>query len=322
MAVSRYVTHAVVLVLALALSGYASLDRNLPASLSLRLGAVNAEGLVMGEGGQVGGVQLGRLSTIVKPVAVPSDAPVSHAPVNYEVKNGETLKDLAARYKVSVDDIRWSNFAALKSTSKDVTDGQKILIPPVDGVVVTTGPNDTAASLAKAYRVTSDVILDFNYLRTTEADAIPAGRLIVIPGGRGPDFERLTSGVRSTYVGTYSGPGYTVGPFTGSYTVAPGNRFPYGYCTWYVYNRKPVPWNGNAWQWYGNAQAAGWGTGQTPRVGSIMVTWESGFGHVAYVESVYGDGSWTVSEMNFRGFGIVDMRTIKPGGVPLIGFIY
>jgi len=43
---------------------------------------------------------------------------------------------------------------------------------------------------------------------------------------------------------------------------------------------------------------------------------------VAYVESVNGDGSWTVSEMNFRGWGIVDMRTIKPGGVPLIGFIY
>jgi surface antigen len=53
-----------------------------------------------------------------------------------------------------------------------------------------------------------------------------------------------------------------------------------------------------------------------------MVTNESGYGHVAYVESVNGDGSWTVSEMNYRGWDQVDQRTIRPGGVPLIGFIY
>jgi surface antigen len=52
-----------------------------------------------------------------------------------------------------------------------------------------------------------------------------------------------------------------------------------------------------------------------------MVTWESWWGHVAYVESV--DGScWTVSEMNYKGFGIVDYRHICPGQVPLIGFVY
>jgi hypothetical protein len=26
--------------------------------------------------------------------------------------------------------------------------------------------------------------------------------------------------------------------------------------------------------------------------------------------------------MNYRGWGIIDQRTISPGGVPLIGFIY
>lgn len=322
MAVSRYVTHAVVLVLALALSGYASLDRNLPTALSLRLGAVNAEGLVMGEGGQVGGVQLGRIGTIVKPIAVPANAPISHTPMAYDVKDGETLKDLAARYRVTVDDIRWSNWSALKNTGKDVSAGDKIMIPPVDGIVVVTGQGDTPASLAAAYHVTSDVVIDFNYLRSRESDPLPANVPMVIPGGRGPDFERPVGGVRGNYVATYRGAGYTVFPFTGSWSVAAGNRFPYGYCTWYAYNRKPVPWNGNAWQWFGNAQAAGWATGSTPRAGSIMVTWESSFGHVAYVESVAANGDWTVSEMNFSAWGVVNARTIHPGGVPLIGFIY
>jgi surface antigen len=318
--VSRYVTHAVVLLIALTLSGYASLGRGLPASLSLRLGEVNAEGLVIGEGGQVGNVQLGRLSTIVKPIAIPTDAPISHVPKVYEVQDGESLKDLAARFHVSVEDIRWSNFSALKNTAKDVVKGQKVVVPPVDGIVVTTQQGDTPISLGNAYQVPPAAIVDFNYLRSSDQDPLMPNAQIVIPGGKGPEFERPLA--RNPYSTTVRTAGYTIGPFTGSYTVAPGNRFPYGYCTWYVYNRRQVPWLGNAWEWFAQAQAAGWATGQAPKPGAIQVTWESGFGHVAYVESVNGDGSWTVSEMNFRGWGIVDMRTIKPGGVPLIGFIY
>ena len=55
---------------------------------------------------------------------------------------------------------------------------------------------------------------------------------------------------------------------------------------------------------------------------SIMVTRESGFGHVGYVEAVSGDGSWTVSEMNFSGWDVVDRRTLRPGQAPVLGFIY
>ena len=54
-----------------------------------------------------------------------------------------------------------------------------------------------------------------------------------------------------------------------------------------------------------------------------MVTWESRqFGHVTYVEAINPDGSWVVSEMNYVGWGVIDQRTIRPGTVPLIGFIY
>ncbi len=323
MVVSRYVTHAVVLVLALALSGYASLDHALPNSLSLRLGAVNAEGLIMGQGGVVGNVEMGRLSTIVKPIAIPTRAPTSHAPITYAVQDGETLKDLSSRYGVSVDSLRWSNYSALKNISKDVTKGMTIVIPPVDGVVVTTQQGDTPLSLGNTYHVTSEAILDFNYLRTSDQDPVPAGTVIVIPGGKGPDFIR-PAGTSSPLIPIARGGngGYTVDSVGGSFTIAPGNRFSFGYCTWYVYNRRQVPWLGNAWQWFGQAQAYGWATGQTPRVGAIMVTFESSFGHVGYVEAVNSDGSWTVAEMNFVRWDVVDHRTIHPGGVPLIGFIY
>ena len=106
-------------------------------------------------------------------------------------------------------------------------------------------------------------------------------------------------------------------------TSAPGvNHFAYGYCTWYVANRRYVPWFGNAIDWWPNARAYGYPEGSKPVVGSIMVSRESPIGHVAYVESVSGDGSFVVSEMNFAGWNVVDNRTVHPGQVPVVGFIY
>ena len=102
-----------------------------------------------------------------------------------------------------------------------------------------------------------------------------------------------------------------------------GNRFALGYATWYVATKLSIPWLGTAIQWWLNAAAFGYAEGQTPRVGAVMVSLEGGVnGHVAFVESVNGDGSWTVSEMDFTGWNVVDTRTIRPGQVPLLGFIY
>jgi surface antigen len=100
------------------------------------------------------------------------------------------------------------------------------------------------------------------------------------------------------------------------------NHFAYGYCTWYVANRRFIPWFGNAIDWWPNARAYGQAEGVLPKVGAVMVTRESGYGHVAYVEAVNLDGSWRVSEMNFAGWNRVSTRTIQPGQVPLVGFIY
>ena len=103
--------------------------------------------------------------------------------------------------------------------------------------------------------------------------------------------------------------------------MAMANHFSWGYCTWYVASRRSVPWYGNAISWLAGAQAFGFPTGSTPRVGAIMVSAESWWGHVALVETV-GSSSFTVSEMNFIGWGVVDWRTIYPGRVPVIGFVY
>jgi peptidoglycan DL-endopeptidase CwlO len=109
-----------------------------------------------------------------------------------------------------------------------------------------------------------------------------------------------------------------------------GNHFAYGYCTYYVATRRCIPWFGNAWQWWGNAAAAGYAEGHTPAVGAVAVWGRYGSspdGHVAYVEAVGPSngvpaGSFLISEMNYNGWNRVDRRVVSDSAAGLLGFIY
>ena len=299
------------------MSSYAAMDRHLPTTLTARLGPVTAEAVMVAEGGEYGDVSLGRYSTIIKPVAIPTSAPISHSPVAYTVAPGETLTSIAAKYHVSVSEIRWSN-SNLYSTDT-VSTGDQIVIPPVHGVVVTTKASDTVDTLATKYSVDPQAIVDFNRLRSSQ---LVAGMTLVIPGGIGGAFppppalfQILHTGITSNF------PVVVLNCCLGPYV---NNKFPVGWCTYYVATRRNVTWNGDAGYWYQNASYQGYQVGPTPKPGAIMVTWESWAGHVAYVESVNPDGSWVVTEMNWVAFDVIDQRTIKPGqlGSKLVGFIY
>jgi LysM repeat protein len=299
-------THAVVLAVAIAISSYATMDRHFPSLLASRLGAVNADAQVNSDGGTIGDVSLGRYSTIIKPVSIPTSAPIERTPLLYSVAPGET-----------VSQVRWSNTNLMSTDS--VNTGDQIVIPPVPGIVVTTKASDTFESLGVKYSVDPQVIIDFNRLR---APSLTSGTQLVIPGGVGGAFPpppalyqiRVSSGSKAFNA-------HVVGCCLGPY---PATGFPGGWCTWYVATKRNVTWRGDAGYWYANASAQGYPVGPTPKVGAIMVTWESWAGHVAYVESVNADGSWVVSEMNWIAFNVINERTIKPGqlGNALVGFIY
>jgi len=299
------------------MSSYAAIDRHFPTTLTARLGPVNAEAIVVGEGGDYGDVSMGRYSTIIKPVSIPTAATGNHQPFTYTVAAGENLGTIAAKYHVTVAEIRWSN-SNLYSTDTVAT-GDQILVPPVHGIVVVTKSSDTVDALATKYSVDPQAIIDFNRLRTT---TLTPGTVLVIPGGTGGAFppppaiyQILRGAVSAAY------PTKVLGCCLGPYV---NNKFPVGWCTYYVATKRNVTWTGDAGYWYQNAAAQGYAVGPTPKVGAIMVTWESWAGHVAYVEAVNPDGSWVVSEMNWVAFDVIDERTIKPGqlGSRLVGFIY
>ena len=108
------------------------------------------------------------------------------------------------------------------------------------------------------------------------------------------------------------------------------NHFAFGQCTYYVASRRCIPWFGNAWQWWANARAYGYAEGHAPQRGAVAVWGRGGSspdGHVAYVEAVgpsngVPPGSFMVSEMNYKGFGIVDTRHFTGNPYYLVGFIY
>lgn len=107
------------------------------------------------------------------------------------------------------------------------------------------------------------------------------------------------------------------GPGTGHFNEEGigGNPYPYGQCTWYVWqfyhDTQQVDIEGtmgNATEWSANAHREGWTLDQVPAVGKVVV-WSSvkypPYGHVAVILGLT-DRGFRVGEMNFTYFASSD----------------
>jgi surface antigen len=114
-------------------------------------------------------------------------------------------------------------------------------------------------------------------------------------------------------------------------TVSKTDTYDWGNCTyWAALLRQqagdPIPngW-GNAADWAASADADGYLVNHSPSAGAIMQISDvdNGLGHVAYVESVdSSSGGWTISEMNVKGFDIVDTKTYSVQAAAGFNFIH
>lgn len=232
------------------------------------------------------------------------------------VNAGDTVQSLAAKYGISEDTIRWAN--NLKTDA--LAPGAKLTILPVTGVLYSVQANDTADSLASVYQTSAEQITAFNDL---ELNGLKPGAQIIIPNGVKP----AVSGVKNTRISGSSTGSFSFG---GGSVLYAGNRYAYGYCTWYAYNKRAAAgrvigsnW-GNATTWASLARASGFAVDKNPQAGDVFQTsggW-GGYGHVGYVERVNPDGSIFVSEMNYAGWNVVSTRTIDASQVGSFNYIH
>lgn len=234
--------------------------------------------------------------------------------VSYTAKAGDTVDSVAASYGVSKDTIKWAN-----TLTSDALDAGKVIeIPPVDGVVYTVKAGDTAASIAKKYNANETRIVTFNDL---ELSAPVPGTKIIVPAGQLPETERpgyvAPRSSYSSYGASTSG-----GSSSGNFMAGSvGNKYVYGYCTWYAYERRaamgrPVGsfW-GNANTWAAAARSQGFSVGSEPVAGAIFQTSAGGggYGHVGIIDSVDPvAGTVTYSDMNgIAGWNRIGTNTIS-----------
>lgn len=237
----------------------------------------------------------------------------------YVVEEGDTISAIATKNGITVNTILWANDI---DNVDSIKPGDKIFILPVAGLSYTVQKNDNLDYIAKKYKADKEKIIAFNDL---PADGrLEEGEVIIIPGGE-KEVPRSDSqnGViqRREYATPLGGQPSVSGWKKLDGKAGAGHKFPYGYCTWYVAQRRYVPWGGNAGTWLYHAKIGGYKTGKSPQVGAIMVSSESWWGHVAIVEKVSG-GTITISEMNYKGWGKKSSRTIAANSRVIKGYIY
>jgi murein DD-endopeptidase MepM/ murein hydrolase activator NlpD len=100
----------------------------------------------------------------------------------YSVQPGDTLARVASKFGLAVTTIYWANQSTLPNPQL-LRPGQTLAIPPIDGLVVVVGKNDTLGSIATKYGVASQDIIDANNLFDP---TLFAGETIIVPGAETP----------------------------------------------------------------------------------------------------------------------------------------
>ena len=248
-----------------------------------------------------------------------TSVPASRGVVEYTVAEGESMDDIAARYGISTDQIRWSN--GLKTT--DVSAGTVLYLPSKSGIVYAVKSGDTIESIASKYGGTAEEIIALNDL---EVSGVSEGMRILVKDGTLPETERpeYVAPVvkRPTYTYTYT---YTYLGDTATRTGMTCNpSLGAGQCTTWGWLKRPDLGfiKANASQWDDIARAHGLLVDRTPAAGAIFQTDAGWYGHVGYVESVNADGSINISERNYSGCRGVLFSTIPASAVGRFNYIH
>ena len=278
---------------------------------------------VMNEAGQSGG----NTGSIEKPNIVDTSF-ISRGVITYTVEDGDTMASIAAKLKITTDQIRWSN--GLKTT--DISVGQVLYLPNTPGIVYTVKDGDSLSSIVGTYGSSVAKIVSQNNLGDR---AIAPGDKIVLPGGTLPVKLRpeYVAPKPKPIVYNYSYSGATsarqnlivIKRWTRAESMmGDGNPGSPGQCTWYAwYWRAHNPNSlgrlpgglGNANSWANALRRQGYLVDHNPQVGAVFQTAAGAYGHVGVVIAINGDGSIVVREMNYGHKSYYETQATVPANL-------
>ena len=153
-----------------------------------------------------------------EPVAVTALPRILHIQM-YTVLPYDNLQKIAELYDLKPETILWAN-PQLESTPDLLQIGQKLIIPPVDGVTHVVRRGDTLSSLAVKYTVSVDDIVEFPLNNLESADSlIESGRQLIIPNGTKPHVDRQVAMYRGPVpTNAVRGSGNFAWPISGNIT--------------------------------------------------------------------------------------------------------
>lgn len=106
-------------------------------------------------------------------------------PITYEVREGENPTLIADRFGLQPSTIVWSN--ADTANNGLLQTGQKLVIPPVDGILHTVKSGDTLAAISEKYTADLNTVIAFEGNHITDANApLVIGQYVMVPGGTYP----------------------------------------------------------------------------------------------------------------------------------------
>lgn len=128
--------------------------------------------------------------------------------IEYTIQRGDTVYDIAQKFGLEEESIAWSNDRRQLWT---LVPGEKMLIPPVNGVIHIVAGQSTIKDIAAFYKVDDALTVidsEFNQLRGYTPDTVPpSGMRIFIPGGTGENINWAPPIVQGTSGGGSGGGG-------------------------------------------------------------------------------------------------------------------
>jgi murein DD-endopeptidase MepM/ murein hydrolase activator NlpD len=183
------------------------------------------------------GADAGSQQAIVRHIVLKTDitSSTTYNVVEYTVASGDSVFSIAKDHNIKPETLLWANYDTLQDSPDSLRIGQKLNIPPTDGVYYKWQEGDTLDSIAKKFETSVEDILNWpgNNIDLANPDIKP-DMFVMVPGGHRefvqwivPDVARGRSGTAALNGSACGG-----GPVGSGFIWPTGNHFLSGNNYW------------------------------------------------------------------------------------------